>query len=478
MTALWEADEAASATGGQARGDWRATGVSIDTRSLAPGDLFIALKDQRDGHAFVADALAKGAAAAMVSRIPGGLAPDAPLLVVEDVLDALRALGKAARKRTSARVVGITGSVGKTSTKEMLRAALGVQAQVHGAEASFNNHWGVPLTLARMPHDTDIALIEIGMNAPGEIAPLAKLAKLDIALITTVAPAHLAAFDDLSGIAVEKGSIFEGLRKGGTAIYNGDVETAKILKAAAKASKAGRLVKFGRAKGADARLLSVTPSETVTVAEGRLAGRDVLFKLATPGAHFAENALAALAVTAALEADLALAIHGLGHWVPPPGRGAAERLELDPVEDWWAKLIDDAYNANPTSMGAAFEALALTQPLDHVGRVAKGRRIAILGDMLELGPAAEDLHADLANHPAMEAIDRVDCAGPLMGALWEALPREKRGQWVEEAEELAAQAHQLVDAGDAVLVKGSKGSRISLVVSAMRKLKAGRVREG
>ena len=188
---LWTSSDAALATGGRVTREWEANGVSIDTRTLAKGDLFVALKDVRDGHDFVAQALAKGAAAALVSRVPEGVATDAPLLIVPDVLKALETLGAAARTRTRARVVGVTGSVGKTSTKEMLRAILAGQGRTHAAEASYNNHWGVPLTLARMPVDTDFAVIEIGMNHPGEIAPLARLAKLDVAMITIVAPAHL-----------------------------------------------------------------------------------------------------------------------------------------------------------------------------------------------------------------------------------------------------------------------------------------------
>jgi UDP-N-acetylmuramoyl-tripeptide--D-alanyl-D-alanine ligase len=217
MTVLWTAAAAAAATGGEARGEWQATGVAIDSRDLAPGDLFVALKDQRDGHDFAADALSKGAAAALVSRIPEGVADEAPLLIVPNVLEALRALGEAARRRTGAKVLAVTGSVGKTSTKEMLRAALSGQGRVHAAERSFNNHWGVPLTLARMPADTDYAIVEIGMNHPGEIAPLAQLTRPDVVLVTSVAAAHLAAFEDLAGIAKEKASIATGLAPGGTA---------------------------------------------------------------------------------------------------------------------------------------------------------------------------------------------------------------------------------------------------------------------
>jgi len=227
MAVLWSAAEAAAATGGEAIGNWQASGVSIDSRSLHPGDLFVALKDARDGHAFVAQALAAGAAAALVSYRPEGVAVGAPLLVVPDVPAALVALGAAGRARTTARVIAVTGSAGKTSTKEMLRTVLGGQARVHAAQDSYNNHWGVPLTLARMSADCDFAVIEIGMNHPGEIAPLARLARPHVALITTIAAAHLAAFDSIEAIAREKAEILAGLEPGGIAVLPADLATLK-----------------------------------------------------------------------------------------------------------------------------------------------------------------------------------------------------------------------------------------------------------
>ncbi len=474
MIPLWTSSDAVEATGGSCSQAWDATGVSIDTRTLQPGDLFVALKDQRDGHDFVASALANGAAAALVSRVPDGVNADAPLLLVEDVLAALEDLAVAARKRTDAKVVAVTGSVGKTSTKEMLRVTLSAQGKTHAAEASYNNHWGVPLTLARMPADTEYAVVEIGMSAPREIAPLAKLARPDVAIVTTVAAAHLEAFDDLDGIAREKGSIFEGLKKGGAALWNCDVATAGTLAKAAAESAADRRMCFGAAKKADIRLIDVHVSEATTVAETSILGQKAVFRLMSPGAHFALNGVAALAAAVELGANLALSVQGIATWAPPAGRGTAERLALDPVEDWWAKLIDDAFNANPTSMAAAFDVLAVTEPFANAEREAQGRRIAILGDMLELGPDEQALHAGLAEHPSMDAIDRVDCVGPRMKALWQALPVEKRGHWSATAEEMAAMAHTLVDAGDVVLVKGSKGSRVSKVVDAMRQLGQGR----
>ncbi|MBN2905685.1 MAG: UDP-N-acetylmuramoyl-tripeptide--D-alanyl-D-alanine ligase [Rhodobacteraceae bacterium] len=470
MSVLWTAAQAAEATGGRATCDWQAGGVSIDTRNLVPGDLFVALSDQRDGHDFVADALAGGAAAALVSRVPGGVAPDAPLLIVPDVLDALGALGRAGRARSRARVIAITGSVGKTSTKEMVRAVLAGQGRVHAAEASFNNHWGVPLTLARLPADADFAVIEIGMNHPGEIAPLARMTRPHVALITTVAPAHLEAFDDLAGIAREKASIFEGLGEGGVAVYPCDLQVSPILADAARAARA-REITFGAEKKCDFNLVKVDVHPNSTVIEGQAEGAPLLFKIRSAGRHFAMNALGVLAVAEALGIDRAVAACDLGAWVPPAGRGARLRIPLDVVDDRMAlEVIDDAFNANPASVAAALEVLAVAEPRDGVGRVAHGRRIAILGDMLELGPDEQALHAALADLPAMRRVDVVHCVGPRMRALYFALPMEQRGQWFDTAAPLTRKVHGLVDAGDVVLVKGSKGSRVSAVVDALRNL--------
>jgi UDP-N-acetylmuramoyl-tripeptide--D-alanyl-D-alanine ligase len=470
VTALWSRADALAATRGKAQGpDWQAGGVSIDTRTLEPGDLFVALKDIRDGHDFVGDALAKGAAAALVSHVPEGVAGDAPLLVVDDVLGGLEALARAARDRTTATLIGVTGSAGKTSTKDMLRQVLGAQGKTHAAEASYNNHWGVPLTLARMPRDADYAIIEIGMNHPGEIAPLAKLARLDIAVITTVAPAHLEAFESVEGIAAEKASIFRGLEPGGAAIFNIDVETAPILVRAAR-EHAARSIGFGETDGADLRAVRITLTDNASVIEGSFDGSRFLMKIGAPGRHFAMNALAVYGVAVVAGADPDVAACDIGRWRVPSGRGTRETVVLDKVEGYSIDLIDDAFNANPASMAAAFEVLAATQPKEGMGRIAEGRRLAILGDMLELGADEEDMHRSLASHPAVAAMHRVDCVGPRMKAMYEALPARKRGRWVETAEALAAEAHRLIDAGDVVLVKGSKGSRVSLVVDALRRL--------
>ncbi|QYK40688.1 MAG: UDP-N-acetylmuramoyl-tripeptide--D-alanyl-D-alanine ligase [Paracoccaceae bacterium] len=471
MTPLWTHTDAVAATGGTATAPFTASGVSIDTRTLAPGDLFVALSAARDGHDFVAQALQKGAAAALVSRIPDGLPDGAPLLVVPDVLAGLTALAAASRARSAARVLAITGSVGKTSTKDMARAVLAGQGATHAAEASYNNHWGVPLTLARMPRDAAFAVIEIGMNHPGEIAPLARLAAPHVAIVTTVAPAHLAAFDDVAGIAREKAAIMDGLVPGGTAILPTDIDTASILLSRATGLGA-RVVTFA-GPGADWTLAETRMTPDATVAQARHAGGDLLFKVRSPGRHFARNGLAVLAAAQALSLDLAVAACDLGTWAPPAGRGQRERITLDRVDEAGFDLIDDAFNANPASMAAALDLLAVCAPEDGVGRVGRGRRIAILGDMLELGPTEQALHQAIARHPALAAVATVHCVGPRMRALHAALPRDRRGEWVETAPELAARARSLVDAGDVVLVKGSKGIRVSLVVDALRKLGQG-----
>ena len=469
MTPLWTSEDAAQATGGQATGDWQATGVSIDTRTIAAGDLFVALKDIRDGHDFVAAALEKGAVAALVTHRPEGVPKDAPLLVVEDVLTALEQLGRAARVRTKAQVVGVTGSVGKTSTKEMLRCVLTKQGRTHVAEASYNNHWGVPLTLARMPAETDFAVIEIGMSNPGEIGPLAQMAQLDVAMITTVAAAHLEAFNSVSDIAVEKSAILNGLKSGGQAILNADVSTSRILIDAAEACGAVKVM-FGE-HGADWRATDVRLTDEVTIITAQHEDHEYLFKLAVPGRHFAMNAVGVLAVVAALGADVGQAGRDIFDWVPPGGRGTRETVQLDAATAQDSlDLIDDAFNANPTSMTAAFEILAAAQPRDNVGRIIKGRRIAILGDMLELGPSEREMHRAIAHNNDLQSFDIVHCIGPRMKHLWDALPEANRGEWSETADGFKGQVARFVDAGDVVLVKGSKGSKVSTIVDAIRKL--------
>lgn len=447
---LWTASDAAAATKGRATADWSATGVSIDTRTLQPGDLFVALKDVRDGHDFVAQALENGAAAALVTHIPDGVPADAPLLIVNDVLTALEDLGRAGRARMSGKVIAITGSVGKTSTKEMARIALTGQGRVHAAEASYNNHWGVPLTLARMPADTDFAIIEIGMNHPGEIAPLSRQARPHVALITTVAAAHLEAFGALEGIAREKGAIFQGLQPIGTAILPEDLPVTQILRDCADQA-GGVVVGFGR-EGM-ARLVWAKPQDGRLQCRARITGDMVDFTLNSTGLHFVLNAVGVLAALSAAGADLPQAAAHLADWTPPKGRGGVEALGD-------IRLIDDAFNANPASLSAGLATLAGLQG---------GRRVAILGDMLELGDQENAMHRDVAADPSIASIDLIHAAGPLMRHLYDALPAAKRGTWAETSAELAQNAGSLVAPGDIVLVKGSKSSKVSAVVDALRK---------
>lgn len=470
MSQLWSSEDAISATGGVSKTPWSASGVSIDTRSLQPGDLFVALSDVRDGHDFVGQALDLGAAAAMVDRVPDGVSPDAPLLIVDDVLQALGDLGRAARARTGAKVVAVTGSVGKTSTKEMLRTVLSAQGRTHAAVASYNNHWGVPLTLARMPADTEFAIIEIGMNHPGEISPLAQMARPDVAVVTTVAAVHLAAFDDVQGIAREKAAIFDGLDVGGQAVINADLPVTPILLAAAK-EKGAHIQTFGASADARHHLTRTTVGDDTTVMQATIDGTDLLFKIMVPGRHFANNALAALTAVHALGGDLTLAAVDIARWVPPAGRGTKEQIALDAVEDrLTVTLIDDAFNANPSSMAAAIEVLSTSAPQDQIGRVSNGRRIAILGDMLELGPQEIQLHHDILQMTGFDSIDSVHCVGPLMKTLYDDIPPHQRGEWHPTAQAMVERVRHLIDAGDVILVKGSKGIKVSLVVDAIRKL--------
>ncbi len=459
---LWTAADAAAATGGKVASDWVADGVSIDTRTLASGDLFVALAAARDGHEFVAQALGKGAAAALVSHVPDGVDPT-KCLIVDDVLPALERLGQAARARTEARVIAVTGSVGKTTAKEMLRKALEGQGNIHAAVASYNNHWGVPLTLARMPADTDYAIIEIGMNHAGEIAPLTKMARPHVAMITTIAPAHLENLGSMEAIAQEKAAIFEGLEPGGIAVVPLDVrERDTLLREGARC--AAEVVTFGETDGADLQLSDVIVSDDTTILRVATPDGARLAKLSVAGRHYAQNAVGVMLAVAASGADLTQATMALSQWEPVEGRGQRERIALSRTDDIAIELIDDAFNANPTSLAAGLEVLAGIEP------PRGGRRIAVLGDMLELGDQAEAMHAGVAELPAIEAIAQVHTSGPLMAHLATALPESKRGLHTETAPEMCQKIVQQLRPGDVVLVKGSKGARVSLVVDALRKL--------
>ena len=454
---LWTMQEAVTATGGRAQGNWSVDGISIDTRTLAPGDLFVALTAARDGHDFVAQALASGAGAALVSRVPDGVDANAPLLIVDNVLHGLEALGRAARARCDARVVAVTGSVGKTSTKEMLARMLSDQGRTHAAVASYNNHWGVPLTLARMPRDTEFAVVEIGMNHPGEIAPLAIQARPHVALITTVAAVHLEAFDDVAGIAREKAAVLQGLEPGGVAVLNGDIAEAGVLREVAL-QQGVKSWWFG-SKDKEYQLISAVIQGEETLAQARVMGRDIEMHIQSLGAHFAMNALGALACVVALGADLDKALHSLALWSPVKGRGAREEIHLRGGK---ILLLDDSYNANPTSMAAALEVLAATP--------GSGRRVAYLGDMKELGPDEIALHTALARHPSVFAVDQIHCIGPLMQHLHSALPEAKQGTWYQTSAEVLADLPTQIQGGDIVLAKGSLSIALAKIVDGIRNL--------
>jgi UDP-N-acetylmuramoyl-tripeptide--D-alanyl-D-alanine ligase len=467
MTALWTRDDLEAATGGRLIGEARPIGgASIDTRTLQPGDLFFAVRGEaRDGHDFVADALERGAGAAVVSQVRAAdLSAHGPVLAVPEsgadpVLTAMIRLGEAARARTDAQVVAVTGSVGKTGTKEALRHVLEGQGETHASAASYNNHWGVPLTLARMPRTTRYGVFEIGMNHPAEIVPLTAQVRPDIALITTVEPVHIEHFASISAIADAKGEIFSGLEPGGVAIINRDSALYDRLLAHARASRAGRVVSFGEHPDADVRAQTIVLRPDLSVVDAVVMGQPVTYKLGTAGRHTALNSLGVMAVIHALGADLAEAALSLAGLAPPVGRGERTALEID---GGTAYLVDESYNANPASVRAAIATLA------GIETGPRGRRIAVLGDMLELGAASPDLHRGLAEAIEAARIDLVFASGPLMRNLFEALPVSRRGGVADTAADLIEPLTRNLRSGDAVMVKGSNGSRMGRIVEVLK----------
>jgi UDP-N-acetylmuramoyl-tripeptide--D-alanyl-D-alanine ligase len=460
---LWTVDEMTAAMGAERQGPrpTAISGISIDSRTVAAGDAFFALADRRDGHEFVDAALAAKAALAVVAAERRGQFPqDAPLLVVPEVLPALRDLAAAARRRTDAKVIGVTGSVGKTSTKDALLLALQKEGEAHASVASYNNHWGVPLSLARCPASARYVILEMGMNHAGEIEPLSRLARPHVALITTIAPVHLEFFGTLAKIADAKAEIFLGLENGGTAVLNRDNSQFAHLSRRAKEARVARVVSFGQHSKADALLIKFALHPECSTVEANILGTELTYKIGAPGHHLVVNSLAVLAAAELVGADLALAALALAEFKPQAGRGKLIELELP---GGTALLIDESYNANPVSVEAA---LAL------LGRAAigpRGRRIAVLGDMLELGPRGRALHRGLVAAINASGIDLVFCCGPLMRALWQALPAGRRGGYAEDAAALEAQVLSAVHAGDAVIVKGSLGSRMGPIVGALQR---------
>ncbi|MCE1236814.1 MAG: UDP-N-acetylmuramoylalanyl-D-glutamyl-2,6-diaminopimelate--D-alanyl-D-alanine ligase [Hyphomicrobiales bacterium] len=459
---LWTLADFAAGCGGRVVGRpvERIEGISIDSRTIGAGDAFFAIKGEaRDGHDFVEAALKYDAAVCVVAEDRlADLPANGRYVAVDDVLAALERLGRAARARSKAKIVAVTGSVGKTSTKEALRHVLSDQGKTHASVASYNNHWGVPLTLARMPADCRWAIFEIGMNHPGEITPLTAMVRPHVAVVTTVAPVHLAQFRDIEEIAEAKAEIFSGLEPNGAAVIDGDVAQIDILTRGAAAAGA-RIVRFGEGAACEARLLVVSLQADNSTAVASILGSEITYKIGAPGRHVVKNSLAVLAVVALVGADLARAGLALAAMTPPKGRGERHTLHLGHGE---ALLIDESYNANPASMRAAIDLLGQTP----VG--LKGRRIAVLGDMLELGPQGERLHVDLAGSLKAARIDRVYCAGPLMHALWHALPPEMQGAQATASKDIEAPLLAALQPGDAVMIKGSNGSRMGPIVETLK----------
>lgn len=457
MNALWTRAELEAATGGRFQGACTptVTGISIDTRTLVPGDLFIALKgDNSDGHAHIGLALEKGAAAVLVHDTTGNTDPR--LLVVKDTLAGLEALANAARARFGGKVIAVTGSVGKTTTKEMLRVALGALGPTHAAEASYNNHWGVPLTLARLPQGAAFCVSEIGMNHPGEILPLANIVKPDVALISTIASAHLGHMGSLDAIAQEKATLITALPVGGIAIVPDDAEGQRFFTTAAQQAQAV-LWHSGTRADSTARLehLHLGPDGSQFTAHiGQVA---VPVKLTAPGAHLARNALTVLAAVAAMGGDLTRAAAALQTFQPGKGRGA-----LTSIADSTITLLDESYNASAASIRATLDVLHL---------VPATRHIAVLGDIRELGAFSTSEHTALA--PAAAACaDLVFCCGPHMKSLFDALPPARQGAWAETSAALSPLVCSALRRGDAVLVKGSLGSRMRVIIEALNGLTA------
>jgi len=465
MIPLWTSSQAERATQGQASCHWIAGGISIDTRTLEDGDLFVALHGPNfDGHDFVPDALSRGAAAAVVDKDSEG-----SVLKVEDTMVALEALGRAARARTDATIIAVTGSVGKTGSKEALKFALSRQAETSASAGSLNNHWGVPLSLSRMPAETAYGIFEMGMNHPGEIDPLSRMVRPHVALITTVEAVHSEFFDSDEAIADAKAEIFAGVEPGGAVILNQDNKHFHRLAAAAQAKGIDRIVGFGTRDDADFRLLEAMSENGGTVVRANLDGTELTYRLAVAGRHWVLNSLGVLATIAAAGGDSRTAAAALGDMEAPKGRGQFHVLH---TADGEFTLIDESYNASPVSMKAALEVLGETKP------TSGGRRIAVLGDMLELGQESARLHVGLIDVLEKEAIDLVFTSGDHMAHLAKALDPAMRAGHAENPEILEAMVLEAVRPGDVVVVKGSAGSKTGIIVQALLGLNQKRAANG
>ncbi|HEY9079545.1 UDP-N-acetylmuramoylalanyl-D-glutamyl-2,6-diaminopimelate--D-alanyl-D-alanine ligase [Magnetovibrio sp.] len=460
---LWTSQDAARATGGDVHPDWQATGVSINTRTLKPGDLFIALQGPNaDGHDYVATAFEKGASAAAVCHRPPVLDPDAPLLVVDDTMQALEALGRAARDRLDhAKVIAVTGSVGKTGTKEALKLVLSEQGKTSASEGSLNNHWGLPLSLSRIPKDADYAVLELGMNHPGELTPLSLMARPHVCVITTIAPAHTEFFANADEIADAKAEIFKGAQPGATAVLNRDIKEYDRLFDAARGADMGEIVTFGGGIDADFRLVECSLHAESSDVTAMTPLGELTYRLGVPGRHWVMNSLCVLAAVHAAGGNVAQAAKTLSKLTAPTGRG--QRFEIETGAGSFV-LIDESYNASPAAMRAAMAVLS-AQPLGP-----DGRRIAVLGDMLELGEETPELHAALNEVLEDNHINLVFLAGEAMEHLWKVMPSERRGHHSVSSDLLADVVRKAVRPGDVVMVKGSAGVRMGRVVEVLKSL--------
>ncbi len=463
MTALWTSTDVAAAIGGKTSGDWDADGVSIDSRTVSVGDFFVALQGPRfDGHDFFSEALDRGASAAMVSNlseIRKESVSEGRLVFVDDTMDGLNALARAARERSSARVAAITGSVGKTTTKEALALVLSRQNKTHATSGNLNNHWGVPVSLARMPLDAAFGVFELGMNHAGEIEPLSKLVRPHVALITAIEAVHLEYFSSVAEIATAKAEIFRGLETGGIAILPVNNPYHEILSEAAETAGVKTVVGFGTDRSAVYRLIAWTVTETGTRVAADVDGRRIVFEIGLRGKHMALNSLAVLATVSAMDGDIERAAGDLYDMTAPKGRGQRSVVETDSGS---FILIDESYNASPVSMAAMIDSLAATR--------RKGRIVLALGDMLELGPDAAKFHVDLAVPITTAGVDAVWAAGPLMAHLCDALPPGIDTHYTSTAEELTGHLIASIKPNDIIAVKGSFGSKMSIVVDALQDL--------
>ncbi|MCR9175505.1 MAG: UDP-N-acetylmuramoyl-tripeptide--D-alanyl-D-alanine ligase [Alphaproteobacteria bacterium] len=465
-TPLWTRDQAVAATGGIAYGgDWRASGLTIDSRKVLHGDIFVALPGERaDGHDYVKGALENGGAAALVSRRPEALATDAPLIEVPDVLAGLVGLATAARARSSARIAAVTGSVGKTGSKEMLAACLARLGRCEATRGNLNNHIGAPLSLARLAPDADFAVFELGMNHADEIRPLTRLVRPHVALITTVEPVHIEFFPSVEAIADAKAEILEGIEPGGAAVLNRDNPHFARLSDSAERLGIGRVVSFGADDQADLRLLSHETVEGGTLVTASVGGHRMSWTVGGVGAHWALNSCGVVATLFALGVDIAAALPGLAEVRAGRGRGAAVTLTTDGGR---FTLLDESYNASPPAMRAALSVLSDTAP------DGTGRRIAVLGDMRELGAAAEDAHAGLRDAVVTAGLDRVFLVGAEMTALRRVLPEGLVAAHGDRSEDVADAVAASVRPGDVVLVKGSLGTNMKPIVQALEALDRG-----